>query len=279
MSDPLKDFDYFADDACEQAEQLRSPHNFSAIQQRRAVVALLDPEHHAAFYDMCSALQLVGRIEGAQHAVARIRKAGRQELHRARQEVESAAAEAYREARRQGRAAHQELTRKLQEENQQLRNALERQQERNAKLEADLGTRSARAMREGALQLKLARKDALVNRLRREIKDAAIWAEIQAAHADALPEEPPAPEAQWTPPTPPRRRVARDEVLTDTPFGVEVVARQVEEFVRRQGKCSKPDVSAAFPDERALLPTVYRHLHESRKVHVAGWTLTPWPTP
>lgn len=89
---------------------------------------------------------------------------------------------------------------------------------------------------------------------------------------------PPEPAPDWDYKPQRVRPMQRGEVITPDPFGVEVVARQVEAFVTRHGKCMKPDVSAALsPDVRGLLSQAYRHLHASRRIHVDGWLLQPWP--
>lgn len=68
----------------------------------------------------------------------------------------------------------------------------------------------------------------------------------------------------------------RGEVVTSSPTPVEDVARVIEAFVMRVGACSKSDVSAAHPQHRAHLSAAYRHLHAAKRIHVNGWTLSPW---
>lgn len=72
-------------------------------------------------------------------------------------------------------------------------------------------------------------------------------------------------------------KLKRGEVVTNSPLSVDIVARAVEDLVRRRGPCRKPDVSAALPHMRAYLAAAYRHLHSSRRVQVDGWQLRPWP--
>lgn len=93
-----------------------------------------------------------------------------------------------------------------------------------------------------------------------------------------LPEPTPPAAPDWDYPQQKERRRRRDEVITHSPFSVEVVARQVEETVKQfGGRCMKPDVSARLPPEaRPHLPAAYKHLHASRRVRVDGWNLSIW---
>ncbi|MFC5846709.1 hypothetical protein [Deinococcus petrolearius] len=85
------------------------------------------------------------------------------------------------------------------------------------------------------------------------------------------------PDWDYKPVEQPARK--RGEVVTHSPLSVEVVARAVEELVRRRGPCQKPEVSAALPQNmRAYLSDAYRHLHSSRRVEVDGWQLRLWPS-
>lgn len=93
-----------------------------------------------------------------------------------------------------------------------------------------------------------------------------------------LPDPAPTAAPDWDYPQQKERRRRRDEVITHSPFSVEVVARQVEETVKQfGGRCMKPDVSARLPAEaRPHLPAAYKHLHASRRVRVDGWNLSIW---
>ena len=121
-----------------------------------------------------------------------------------------------------------------------------------------------------------------------QLKDAkAQLAQLQAAKGRPGPAAPqPTPEAPspsedapkpWDYAPVKRYVPGPGEVVTDYPFGVEVVADQIEKFVKHRGRCAKSDVSAAFPQLRAHFAAAYRHLHASRRVHVQGRTLEPWP--
>lgn len=111
-------------------------------------------------------------------------------------------------------------------------------------------------------------------------------AQKQARHFERLrrqaeaPRERPAPplvRPDWDYAPVEQPKLKRGEVVTGSPLSVEVVARAVEEFVRRRGPCQKPEVSAALPHMRGYLAAAYRHLHGSRRVHVDGWQLRVWP--
>lgn len=111
-------------------------------------------------------------------------------------------------------------------------------------------------------------------------------AQLRQELGKANPPQPPKPQApapaeepqeKWDYAPLKRRTPRRGEVVTNQPFAVEVVADQVEQFVRHRGQCIKPDVSAAFPQLRPYLAVAYRHLHASRRIRVDGWRLEPWP--
>ena len=114
-----------------------------------------------------------------------------------------------------------------------------------------------------------------------QLKDAkAQLAQLRAAQGRPGPAAPqPTPEAPkpWDYAPVKRYVPGPGEVITDDPFGVAVVADQIEKFVKHRGRCAKSDVSAAFPQLRPHLTTAYRHLHASRRVRVQGRTLEPWP--
>lgn len=95
----------------------------------------------------------------------------------------------------------------------------------------------------------------------------------------AAPEPPslPAVKPDWDYAPVEQRKPKRGEVVTGSPLSVDIVARAVEDFVRRRGPCQKPDVSAALPHMRSYLSAAYRHLHSSRRVQVGGWRLRTWP--
>lgn len=118
---------------------------------------------------------------------------------------------------------------------------------------------------------------ARIQELEEEVRRLRQERQATQTPAPALPVEPPAP-ADWDYPEQKRRRVKRDEVVTESPFAVEVIARQIEETVKQfGGRCRKPDISARMPPEaRAHLSAAYRHLHASRRVRVDGWDLSTW---
>lgn len=125
------------------------------------------------------------------------------------------------------------------------------------------------------VERQLRRQNALINRLFREIKDAETMREIEAAYADVLPDPPASPDWDYKPVS--KRRPSPSEVVTEAPFIVGAAADQIEALVRARGQCTKPEVSAALPDDlRPHLAVAYKHLHAARRVRVDGWKLSLW---
>lgn len=293
-TDVFKRIDWTDPQLGDQIVALHAPIKRAAIDARRALVAQLPSELHQALYAVIDLQQDAERLDGVLHVVRRHERADR-----AAQHLDQALAPKLARAQAQA-AAHQRIIEDLQRQNRNLRShnaalltsAGKREAGRNLVAENARLTAESETLRAELAQLReqlrsgppkrtidSAVRDARTqeniryNRLERHARDLQTELEITRGAPAGL-------ALIAAAPTPaPRVRRPRDQVVTDAPFGVEAVARDVEDYVRRQGRCSKVDVSAAFPHARPYLSAVYRHLHASRRVHVDGYTLKPWPHP
>jgi CRP-like cAMP-binding protein len=140
----------------------------------------------------------------------------------------------------------------------------------------------ARDVLKGALHKLLnVDRDQMVRELAREVSNLQgqlrhAESKLRALPAKPEPIHPPvANTPDWDYKPVQRRKQGKSEVVTETPEQIRRVANRIEQHVRRfpKGRCTKADVSAAFPSDRSYLATAYKHLHASNRVRVDGQNL------